>query len=96
MSIDLFLTDGTFDLKNIKAMSMALDDVCKALNIVKGSPAQGVIAERIIALARNGERSPTLLRDRVLWEASFTNEVRRTGGNEMLRSVRLTGPACNR
>lgn len=46
MSIALFLTDGTFDLKNIKAMSMALDDVCKALNIVKGSPAQGVIAVR--------------------------------------------------
>jgi len=71
MSITPFLTDGTFDPEDIKAMSMALDDVCEALNLGIGNPARETIAERIIALARNGERSPTLLRDRVLKEASI-------------------------
>jgi hypothetical protein len=51
-------------------MSMALDDVCKSLNILDG-PAREVIAERIIALAVTGERSPTILRDRVLREAGL-------------------------
>jgi hypothetical protein len=71
MSITPFLTDGAFDPRDIHAMSMALDDVCKALNLEKGNPARQVIAERIITLARNGERSPTLLRNRVLREAGF-------------------------
>ena len=70
MSITPFLTDGAFDPNDIKAMSMALDDVCEALNLAVGNPAREIIAERIIALARNGERSPTLLRDRVLREAA--------------------------
>jgi hypothetical protein len=45
--------------------------VCKALNLLDGNPAREVIAERIIALAMTGERSPTLLRDRVLREAGL-------------------------
>jgi hypothetical protein len=39
-------------------MSIALDDVCKALRIADGNPAREIIAERIIALARNGPVSP--------------------------------------
>jgi hypothetical protein len=81
MSITPFLTDGVFDPKDIKAMSMALDDVCAALNIVNGNPAREVIAERIIALARNGERSPTLLRDRVLREAGLAEGIGKTDRN---------------
>ena len=51
MSITRFLNgDGVFDPNDIKAMSMALDDVCKTLNLVDGNPAREVIAERIIAL----------------------------------------------
>jgi hypothetical protein len=71
MSITPFLTDGAFDPNDIKSMSMALDDVCEALNLGIGNPAREVIAERIIALARKGERSPTVLRDRVLKEAGI-------------------------
>ena len=80
MSITPFLTDAAFDPNDIKAMSMALDDVCQALNLGNGDPAREVIAERIIALARNGERSPTLLRDRVLREASLADANDATQG----------------
>jgi hypothetical protein len=64
-----FLEGAAFDQADIKAMSMALDDVCKALNIV-GNAAKTVIAIRIIELAQRGERSPTKLRDRLLAEAN--------------------------
>ena len=47
---------------------LSLDDVCQALHIVSGNPAREVVAARIITLARNGQRSPTVLRDRLLRE----------------------------
>lgn len=71
-------------------MSMALDDVCKTLNISDG-PAREVIAERIIALARNGERNPTLLRDRVLREAGLDDVNGATNGNGAQRPRRWSG-----
>lgn len=52
-------------------MLLALDDVCKALNFTDGKKAE--LAERIIALAQRGERTPTRLRDRVLQESGFGN-----------------------
>jgi hypothetical protein len=64
------LRDSVFEPHDIKAMSMALDDVCAALKLRDGS-AKEVIAARIIDLARRGERSPTRLRDRVLHEAGL-------------------------
>ena len=70
-----YLGDAVFEQKDITAMSMALDDVCKALNILDGSPARTVIAERIIALAATGERSPTLLRDKVLREVGLADDL---------------------
>jgi len=73
--------DGVFDPNDIQAMSMALDDVCKTLNLPNGShPARLVIAERIIELAREGERSRTKLRDRVLQESGLADEPRRWSG----------------
>jgi hypothetical protein len=65
-----FIRDAVFDPKDIQAMSMALDDVCASLDIHDG-PAKEVLAQRIIRLARSGERSPTILRDRVLREAGL-------------------------
>jgi hypothetical protein len=53
-----FLNGGVFDPKDIKAMSRALDDVCKSLNL-REVPLREVVAERIIDLARSGIRSPT-------------------------------------
>ena len=43
--------DVVFEPHDIKAMSMALDDVCKSLHLLHRDPAREVIAERIIALA---------------------------------------------
>jgi nitrogen regulatory protein PII-like uncharacterized protein len=71
MSITPFLNDeSAFAPQDIKAMSMALEDACKALNIVSDDKAREVIAIRIIELGRRGERSPTKLRDRVMHEAN--------------------------
>jgi hypothetical protein len=53
-------------------MSQALDEVCEFLDLRSASsPARLVMAERIIELARKGERSPTRLRELVLEESGF-------------------------
>ncbi len=67
--------DGVFDPEDIIAMSMALDDICKELNLRDNGSAREVIAVRIIDLAKTGERSPTRLRDRVLYEARMSERV---------------------
>ena len=72
-----FLKDVAFEPHDIRAMSMALDDVSKALDIERDAKAREVIAVRIIELARRGERSPTKLRDRVLAEANGATSARR-------------------
>jgi hypothetical protein len=78
MAIRQYLKDDTaFDPHDIQAMSMALEDVCNALKLSKGNGRdhdRAVIATRIIDLARQGERSPTKLRDRVLQEARTAEE----------------------
>jgi hypothetical protein len=70
-----FVKDGAFDQMAITAMSTALDDVCKTLNLRDDNAAREVIASRIIDLARAGERSPARLRDRVLHEADLARHV---------------------
>jgi hypothetical protein len=88
-----YLRDAVFEQTDITAMSIALADVCKALNILDG-PAREVIAERIIALARTGERSPTLLRDRVLREAGLADAANThvaSDSNETKRPARWPG-----
>jgi hypothetical protein len=71
MPITKFLTDkSAFNPDDIQAMSIALNDVCKALEIDGDLRAREVIATRIIELARRGERRPAKLRDRVLAEAT--------------------------
>jgi hypothetical protein len=87
-----YLRNAVFEQKDITAMSMALDDVCKQFNILDGSPAREVIAERIIALAVTGERSPTLLRDRVLLEVVLA-DVGATDRTETKRPPRCR--ACD-
>jgi hypothetical protein len=62
--------ESVFGPSDINAMSMALDDVCKALRLDGNAKAKAVVAVRIIELARRGERNPTRLRDRLLKEAN--------------------------
>jgi len=81
-----FLKDGVFDSKDLQAMSMALDDACKALSISPDATAtREIIAVRIIELARRGERSPTRLRDRILKDS----ERNLGGANSLARSPGL-------
>lgn len=70
-----FVKDGVFNPQDITAMSMALDDVCKILNLPDDNSAREVIAIRIVDLARAGERSPARLRDRILHEAHLARHV---------------------
>ena len=71
MPIKQFLREGgVFEPNDIKAMSMAFEDVCKALDL-RDPMSREVMAVRIIELARQGERSPTRLRDRVLQETGL-------------------------
>ena len=61
-----------FGPDDIKAMSIALNDVCETLDLPDRAKAvREVIAERIVELARRGERNPTILRDRVLQESGL-------------------------
>jgi hypothetical protein len=68
-----FLLAGAFEPNDIQAMSLAYEDICAALHINGDIRARATIAVRVIELARRGERSPTLLRERVLREAGMGN-----------------------
>jgi hypothetical protein len=77
MAISQFLKEGgVFEPNDIKAMSIAFEDVCKALDLCEPLSRE-VIAVRIIELARAGVRSPTELRDRVLQESGRAASVDR-------------------
>jgi hypothetical protein len=74
-SIVPFLPAGVFDSNLIESMSMAFNDLCRTLNLPdRLSPAKIVIAERIIDLARTGERNPARLHDLVLKASGFSRE----------------------
>jgi hypothetical protein len=71
MDIRQYADDGgVFGPDEIKAMSMALDDVCRELKLDSDAKAREIVAIRIIELALRGERSPTRLRDQLLREAN--------------------------
>jgi hypothetical protein len=65
------LQDNVFDPADIRAMSIALEEVCTVLNVREGNPARDELAKRIVTLARQGECNPPLLRDRLLKEAGL-------------------------
>jgi hypothetical protein len=62
MPIRLYLKDSSFDPDQVAAMSAALEQASRWL---KANPRPGlmtdVVAQRIIDLARTGERDPTKL-----------------------------------
>ena len=69
MTIVPFLRDNVFGPKDIQAMSVALDDVCKILNVTgEAGSERELLAKNIIAFARQGQRDAPLLRDRMLRE----------------------------
>ena len=72
MTIVPFLEDRVFGPEDIQAMSTALEDVCKTLNLADEAKSEReLLAKKIIALARQGERNAALLRDRMLRELAY-------------------------
>ena len=61
MTIRPFLKGASFDAEHVKAMGKAFDSVIRELHDKPSSVVRGVIAERIIALAKSGERDPNKL-----------------------------------
>ena len=69
MTIVPFLRDRVFEPPDIQAMSMALDDVCKILNLADDDAGEKErLAKKIIGFAHQGPREAGLLRDRMLKE----------------------------
>jgi hypothetical protein len=67
MTIVPFLRDSVFGSPDIQAMSAALDDVCKILNLTdQAENEKELLATKIIAFAHQGPREAGLLRDRML------------------------------
>ena len=75
-----FSKECAFDPQDVSAMSLAFDEVCKALDLpADAASTREVIAIRIIELAKRGGRSPTFLRDQVLREAADLDHRRSSG-----------------
>jgi len=70
-----FLQDDAFGPEALRAMSTALEEVCRMLKVDRDQDAREVMAVRIIELARRGECDPKRLRGRVLREAGATRSV---------------------
>ena len=70
MAIRQYLKEAAFEPDHIRTMSLAFEDVCRALEIPPGAKREReVIAMRVIELTRRGERNPARLSDRILREA---------------------------
>ena len=69
MPIRPLLQDGSFSPEDITALTTTFEDSLSALGLLdRNDPAVLIVAKRIIELAKDGERKPTWLRDRVLTE----------------------------
>ena len=70
--------DCAFDPKDVSAMAMAFEDICKTLEVPPDAAnLREVIAVRIVELAKSGERRQTVLRERVLKETGATLDSQR-------------------
>jgi hypothetical protein len=69
MTVIPFLQYRAFRPDDIEAMTSALEEVCKALDLAEDAKTEReLVANQITALAHQGERSAEDLRDRVLRE----------------------------
>jgi hypothetical protein len=76
MAIAPYPKGRVFDPDAIQAMSSALDEICRSLNLPPQSDAvREVIALRMIELAERGERDADRLRDSVLANANLDKFV---------------------
>ena len=78
MTIIPFLEGSAFGPEDIQAMSTALEDVCKTLNLADEAKSdRELLAKKIISLVRQGERNAVPLRDRALRESPTPQSGRR-------------------
>ena len=64
--------DNVFGPQDIQAMSTALEDVCKILDLSDEAKSEReLLAQHILALAQQGERNAALLRDRMLRKIAY-------------------------
>ena len=76
MTIVPFLEGKVFDPRDIQAMSTALEEICKTLNLAEEAKSEReLLAKKIIFLAGQGERNAALLRDRMLREIACARGV---------------------
>jgi hypothetical protein len=69
MSIEFLPESPPFADDEIVGMAHAVDDVCKVLEIPpEDAPTLKSIAERVVELARGGERDPAVLAELVIGE----------------------------
>jgi ABC-type hemin transport system substrate-binding protein len=67
MPLTPYLNEGVFDPKAIEAMHIALEAVCKSLQLsARGDSLTQVVAQKIVEIASTGERDPQRLRDLTL------------------------------
>jgi hypothetical protein len=67
MPITPFLNGHYFDSETKRVMGIAFEQTCMALGLTdRVDPVNAVVAERIIELAKAGERNPDLLCERAL------------------------------
>jgi hypothetical protein len=71
-----FLNGENFDPETTHAMGVALEIACVALQLRNRyyPAATATVAEKIIALAKAGERCPTTLCDRALSELGYVSD----------------------
>lgn len=75
MTIVFLPESPPFDQDEIVDMALAVDDVCKVLDIpTEDAPTLKSIAERIVEHARRGERDPAALAERVISEMRGADE----------------------
>jgi hypothetical protein len=73
MTIVPFLNGKVFGPEDTQAMSVALEDVCKILNLAEGAKSERALLaqQKIVAIAPQGECNSALLRDRTLREVAY-------------------------
>lgn len=76
MSIEFLAESPPFAQDEIVDMALAVDDVCKVLEIPpEDAPTLKSIAERVIEHAKRGERDPAVLAERVISELRATESA---------------------
>ena len=84
MTIIPYLEGRVFGPQDIQAMSTALEDVCKILNLAAEAKSdRELLAKKIIALARQGECNAALLCDSMLREIAYAGGEQAVGSRPL-------------